>query len=58
MVFVKFWRYFKVVEVDSKERNGKNGKKELKNYVFPFRMNMRKIRTVVRNGPEMNLAAT
>ena len=36
---------FEVVEVDSKERNGRNVKKELKNYVFPFRM-------IMRNGPE------
>ena len=43
-----------VVEVESKERNDK---KELKNYVFPFLMNMRKICTVLRNGPEGNLAA-
>ena len=84
MVFVKFWRYFKVtfeilsdkremesrkvnnmddeeeamlgprfgaklkvVEVDSKERNVRNDKKELKNYVFPFRMIMQKFRIVM-----------
>ena len=41
-----------VVEVDSKERNWRNDKKELKNYVFPFRMIMRKFRTIMRNGPE------
>ena len=39
--------------MDSKERNGRNGKKELKNYVFLFRMNIRKIRTVLRNAPGM-----
>ena len=38
--------------MDSKERNERNDKKELKNYVFQFRINMRKIRIVVRNGPE------
>ena len=41
-----------MVEVDSKERNWRNDKKELKNYVFPFRMIMRKFRTIMRNGPE------
>ena len=41
-----------VVEVESRERNGRKGKKELKNYVFQFRMNMRKILIVVQNGPE------
>ena len=46
----------KVVEVESKERNGRNDKKELKNYVFPFLMNIRKIHIVVRNGLERNLA--
>ena len=46
-----------VVEVESKERNGRNDKKELKNYVFPFRMNMRKICTVVRNETKRILAA-
>ena len=40
-----------VVEVDSKERNGRNVKKELKNYVFPFHMIMRKFRNM-RNGPK------
>ena len=44
----------KVVEVDSKERNGRNDKKELKNYVFPFRMIMRNFRTVMQNGLESN----
>ena len=44
--------------MESRKRNGRNGKKELKNYVFQFRMNMRKIRTIMRNGPEGNLAAT
>ena len=39
-----------VVEVESKEKNGRNDKKKLKNYVFPFRMNKRKICKVVRNG--------
>ena len=42
--------------MDSKERNGKNGKKKLKNHVFQFRMNMRKIHTDVRNGPRGDLA--
>ena len=41
-----------VVEVDSKERNWRNDKKELKNYVFPFRMIMRKFHTIMRNGPK------
>ena len=45
-----------VVEVESKEKNGRNDKKELKNYVFPFRMNKRKICKVVRNGTERILA--
>ena len=53
-----FGAKLKVVEVDSKERNVRNDKNKLKNYVFPFRMNMRKIRTIVRNGPEKNLVAT
>ena len=47
-----------VVEVESKERNGRNDKKELKNYVFPFRMNIQKIRTIVRNETERILATT
>ena len=38
----------------SRERNGK---KELKTHVFQFCMNMRKIRTIVRNGLDGNLAA-
>ena len=38
--------------MESRERNEREGKKELINYVFQFHMNMRKIRTVVRNGPE------
>ena len=42
--------------MESRERNRRNDKKELKNYVFQFRMNMRKIRTIVRNGSEGNLA--
>ena len=41
-----------MVEVDSKERNWRNDKKELKNYVFPFRMIMRKFHTIMRNGPK------
>ena len=41
----------------SRERNGINGKKSWKTMFFSFRMNMRKIRTVVRNGPEGNLVA-
>ena len=45
-----------VVEVESKEKNGRNDKKELKNYVFPFRMNIQKIRTIVRNETERILA--
>ena len=45
-----------VVEVESKERKGRNDKKELKNYVFPFRMNIQKIRTIVRNETERILA--
>ena len=36
--------------MESRERNGRNGKMKLKNHVFQFRMNMRKIRTDVRNG--------
>ena len=47
-------RDLEVVEVQSREINGENGKKELKNQVFSFRMNMRKIHTIVRNGPESN----
>ena len=38
--------------MESRERNGRKDKKELKNYVFQFRMNMRKIGIVVRNGLE------
>ena len=45
-------RDLEVIEVDSKERNGRNVKKELKNYVFPFRIIMRKFRTIMRNGPK------
>ena len=33
--------------MESRERNGRKDKKELKNYVFQFRMNMRKILTIV-----------
>ena len=47
-----FGTELKMVEVESKERNGINGKKKLKNHVFQFRMNMRKIRINVRNRPE------
>ena len=47
----------KVMEVDSKGRNGRNGKRKLENHVFQFRMNMRKIRTIVRNETEWVLAA-
>lgn len=54
MLGPRFGAELKVVEVDSKERNGRNDKKELKNYVFPFRMIMRKFRTVMQNGPENN----
>ena len=46
-----------VVEVKSKWRNERNCKKELKNHVFQFRMNIRKIRTVVQNEIEWALAA-
>ena len=46
----------KVVESDSKERYGRNCNKELENYVFPFHMNIRKIRTIVQNETEMILA--
>ena len=42
-------RELEVIEVDSKERNDK---KELKNYIFPFCMIIRKFRTVMQNGPE------
>ena len=44
--------------MESKERNGRNDKNELKNYVFPFRMNIQKIRTIVRNETERILATT
>ena len=37
--------------MDSKERNGRNDKKKLKNYVFSFR-------TVMRNGPESNFGCS
>ena len=47
-----------MVEVDSKERNERNDKKELKNYVFQFRMNMWQIRTDMQNETERILAAT
>ena len=43
--------------MDSKERNGINGKKKLKNHAFQFRMNMQKICTNVRNGRGGILAA-
>ena len=45
-----------VIEVQSREINGENGKKELKNQVFSFHMNMRKIHTIVQNETEMILA--
>ena len=38
-------RDLKVVEVWSRERNGRNDKRKLKNKIFPFRMTM-------QNGPE------
>ena len=38
--------------MDTKDINEKNVKKELKNYVFPFRMIMQKFCTVMRNGPK------
>ena len=41
------WRWLKW-----NQEKKKKGKKELKNYVFQFRINMRKIRIVVRNGPK------
>ena len=44
--------------MDSKERNERNDKKELKNYVFQFRMNMWQIRTDMQNETERILAAT
>ena len=47
----RFGVELKVVEVDSKERNGRNDKKKLKNYVFSFR-------TVMRNGPESNFGCS
>ena len=47
-----FGAYLEVVEVDTKDINEKNVKKELKNYVFPFRMIMQKFCTVMRNGPK------
>ena len=40
-------RDLEVIEVDSKERNERNDKKELKNYVFPFCMIMRKFCTIM-----------
>ena len=43
--------------MDLKERNGRNGKKELKNYVFPFCMIIQKFCIVMRNGPEGIFAA-
>ena len=36
--------------MESRERNEGNDKKELKNYVFQFHVNIRKIRTNVGNG--------
>ena len=39
------------------QKKKKSKKKNLKNYVFPFRMIMRKFRTIMRNGPEGICAA-
>ena len=43
--------------MESRERNGGNDKKELKNQAFSFPMNMWKIRIVVRNETKRILAA-
>ena len=43
--------------MDSREGNGRNDKKELKNYVFPFCMIIQKFCIVMRNGPEGIFAA-
>ena len=41
-----------VVEVESREGNGINDKRKLKNQIFPFRMIMQKFRTIMQNAPE------
>ena len=38
--------------MESRERHGRKDKKKLKNHVFQFCMNMRKIRTDVQNEPD------
>ena len=50
-------RDLEVVEVESRERNGRNGKMKLKNHVFQFHINTRKIRTVMQIEIEWTLAA-
>ena len=40
LVWTNFGADLEVVKVETRERNGRNDKKELKNYVFQFRMNM------------------
>ena len=46
-----------VVEVESKWRNERNCKKKLKNHVFQFHINTRKIRTVMQIEIEWTLVA-
>ena len=36
----------------SREGNGRNDKRKLKNQIFPFRMIIQKFRMTMRNGPE------
>ena len=48
--WTKLWSWFGGAWGGFKRK--KCQKKKLKNYVFPFRMIMRKFRTVIRNGPE------
>ena len=40
-----------VVKGESKEENGRNDQKEVKNKILQIRMIMRKFRITVRNGP-------
>ena len=43
---------FEVVEVESREGNGRNDKRKLKNQIFPFCMIMWKFRVTMWNGPK------
>ena len=49
-------RDLEVIEVESRERNERNCKEELKKHVFRFRMTMRNFHIVMRNEIEWVLA--